>query len=118
MLAGALLGAAGIDKLDAHGKPLHAYAVIEIDEVMDQRVLQDILAKTSSVAERFGGWTITQAGSITGRDMVPPNQVVLIAFESIDDAQAWSTSAAEAELDQARDRAAKTRSFLVDDPRK
>lgn len=108
MLAGALLGAAGIDKLDAHGKPLRAYAVIEIDEVMDQRVLHDILVKTSSVAERFGGRTITQAGSITGRDMVPPN----------DDAQAWSTSSAEAELDQARDRAAKTRSFLVDDLRK
>lgn len=114
MLTGVLLGAAGIDNLNARGGPHQVYAIIEIDQVVDQRALRDVLAKTSSVAERFGGRTITQTGNITGRDLVPPNQVVLIAFDSIDDAEAWSTSAAEAELDQARDVLAKARSFLID----
>jgi uncharacterized protein (DUF1330 family) len=114
MLTG-VVAATGVDRLKAHGNSLHGYAIIEIDGVMDQGVLQDVLTRTSSVAASFGGRTITEAGSITGRDAVPPNKVILIAFDSIEDAEAWSTSAAEAELDRARDKAAKARSFLVDE---
>ena len=115
ILTGVAVATTGADRLKAHGNSLHAFAIIEIDEVMDQRVLQAVLAKTSAVAASFRGRTITDAGSITGRDAVPPNKVVLIAFDSIDDAEAWSTSAAEAELDQARDKAARARSFLIDE---
>ena len=114
ILTGVAIAAAGVDRFKAHGNSLHAYAIIEIDGVMDQRVLQDVLTRTSSVAASFGGRTITEAGGITGRDAVPPNKVILIAFDSIEDAEAWSTSAAEAELDRARDKAAKARSFLID----
>src|SRR6516162_4275427 len=98
ILTGVAIAAAGVDRFKAHGNSLHAYAIIEIDGVMDQRVLQDVLTRTSAVAASFGGRTITEAGGITGRDAVPPNKVVLIAFDSIEDAEAWSTSAAEAEL--------------------
>src|SRR5215471_1820304 len=115
ILTGIILGAAGVDKLNARSKPLRAYAVIEIDEIKDQRALQEILAKMSAVAQSFGGRTITEAGNITGRDAMPPNKVVLIAFGNIDDAEAWSTSSAEADLDEAREKAAKAGSFLIDD---
>jgi uncharacterized protein (DUF1330 family) len=114
ILTGVVIAATGVDRLKAHGNSHHAYAIIEIDGVMDQGVLQDILTRTSAVAASFGGRTITDAGNITGRDAVPPNKVILIAFDSIEDAEAWSTSAAEAELDRARDKAAKARSFLID----
>jgi len=114
ILAGVVIAATGADRPKAHGNSLHAYAIIEIDRVLDQGVLQDVLARTSAVAASFGGRTITDAGSITGRDAVPPNKVILIAFDSIEDAEAWSTSAAEAELDRARETAAMARSFLVD----
>jgi uncharacterized protein (DUF1330 family) len=114
MLISYLLGAVSVSGLQAHNKPPSAYAIIEVNEITDRMSLEAVLHKTREVSETFGGETLVEAHNIIGRDMVPPSRFAVIAFDSMEDAEAWSTSSAQSELDQARDTWAKGRSFLVD----
>jgi uncharacterized protein (DUF1330 family) len=114
MLTGYLLGGVSVSGLHANNKPPGAYAIIEVNEITDRTSLDAVFRKMREVSETFGGQTIVEAHNIIGRDMVPPNRFAVIAFDSMEDAEAWSTSSAQGELDQARDTWAKGRSFLVD----
>jgi uncharacterized protein (DUF1330 family) len=114
MLIGSLLGAVGISSLHAHKSLPSAYAVIEVDEITDPASFAAVLPRLRAVSEAFGGRTIVETNTITGRDAVPPRRFAVIAFDSMEDAEAWSTSSAQSELDRIRDTSAKARSFLVD----
>ncbi len=114
MLIGSLLGAVGISGLHAQKKLPGAYAIIEVDEIADQIALRAILPRIREVGEQFGGKLMIEAGRITGRDAMPPKRFAVIAFDSMEDAEAWSTASAESELDQIADKSAKGRSFLVE----
>jgi uncharacterized protein (DUF1330 family) len=117
MLIGSMLGAVGISSLHAHKRPASAYAVIEVDEITDQATFAAFFPKLRAVSEAFGGMIMIEANRITGRDAMPPKRFAVIAFDSMEDAEAWSAASAEAELDRLRDGSAKARSFLVDGAR-
>jgi uncharacterized protein (DUF1330 family) len=114
MLIGFMLGAVGVSGLQAHKKPAGAYAIIEVNEITDAMSLDAVFHEMRELSETFGGQTFIEARYITGRDVMPPRRFAVIAFDSMEDAEAWSTSSAEGELDQIRDKSAKGRSFLVD----
>ncbi len=114
MLAGYLLGAISVSGLQAHKRPPSAYALIEVGDITDPTGLEANFQKMRAVSETFGGQTIAEARNIIGRDMVPPTRLAVIAFDSMEDAEAWSRSAAQGELDRAREKSAKGRSFMVD----
>jgi uncharacterized protein (DUF1330 family) len=114
MLASYMLGASSVTGLQAHNKPAGAYAIIEVGEITEPTSLETVFHKMRDVSETFGGHTIVEARNIIGRDIVPPKRFAVIAFDSMEDAEAWSTPSAQGELDQARDTWAKGRSFLVD----
>jgi uncharacterized protein (DUF1330 family) len=114
LLIGFMFGAIGAGSLHAHKNPRSAYAVIEVDEITDQATFEAVFPKLRAVSETFGGRTIMEAGNITGRDRMPPRRFVVVAFDSMEDAEAWSTASAQGEVDHARDKSAKARSFLVD----
>ena len=114
MLIGSLLGAIGISGLHAERKLAGAYAIIEVNEIADQTALGAILPRIRAVSEEFGGRIIIEAARITGRDAMPPKRFAVIAFDTMEDAEAWSTASAEGELDQIADKSAKGRSFLVE----
>jgi uncharacterized protein (DUF1330 family) len=114
MLIGCMLGAAGVSGLQAHKKPPNAYAIIEVNEITDPMSLEAVFHKTRELSETFGGQIVTEGHRMIGRDMMPPRRFAVIAFDSMEDAEAWSTSSAQGELDHLRDQGAKGRSFLVD----
>jgi uncharacterized protein (DUF1330 family) len=112
MLVGLMLGAVG--SLHAHKKFRSAYAIIEVDDITDQATFEAAFPKLHAVSEAFGGKTIIEAHEITGRDTMPPKRFAVIAFDSMEDAEAWSTASAQSELDRIRDKSARARSFLVE----
>jgi uncharacterized protein (DUF1330 family) len=114
MLTGYMLGAVSVSGSQAHKKPPSAYALIEVNEITDPISLEAVLHKMRDVSETFGGQTIVEARNIIGRDVMPPRHFAVIAFDSMEDAEAWSTSSAEGALDRVRDKWAQGRSFLVD----
>jgi uncharacterized protein (DUF1330 family) len=114
MLIGFMFGALGAGSLHAHKNPRSAYAVVEVDEITDQATFEAVFPKLRAVSEAFGGRTIMEAGNITGRDRMPPRRFAVIAFDSMEDAEAWSTASAQGEMDHVRDKSARARSFLVD----
>ncbi len=114
MLIGALLGAVGIGDLHAHKKLPGAYAIIEVNEIADQAALGAIFPRIRELSEAFGGKIVVEANRITGRDAMPPKRFAVIAFDSMEDAEAWSTASAEGEIDRIADKSAKGRSFLVE----
>jgi uncharacterized protein (DUF1330 family) len=114
MLICFMFGALGVGSLHAHKNPRSAYAIIEVDDITDQAAFEAVFPQLRAVSETFGGRTIIEGGNITGRDRVPPRRFAVIAFDSMEDAEAWSTASAQGEVDQARDKSAKARSFLVD----
>ncbi len=117
LFAGVVIGAVGIGHPRASANAPAAYAIIEIGDVADQRTLEASLAQTRNAGEAFGGKTVITSARITGRDFVPPRGFVLMSFASVEDAEAWSASSAQAQADHARDAAAKARSFLAEEAR-
>ena len=62
----------------------------------------------------MGGHYLIRTDQITATDGTPPQRFVIIAFDSMDKAKAWSSSAAQKEVDVIRMKATKSRPFLVE----
>ena len=116
MLAGAGLGAAGVNGLHAQNKSPGAYAVVDISEMVDANLFKEqFLPKVTPTAlASMGGHYLIRTDQITGLDGTPPQRFVVIAFDNMDKAKAWSSSAAQKEVDAIRMKATKSRQFLVE----
>jgi uncharacterized protein (DUF1330 family) len=116
MLAGAALGIAAINALHAQGKAPGAYAIVDISEITDANVFrQQLLAKVTPAAlVPFGGQYIVRTENVTALDGTPPQRFVIIGFDSMDKAKAWSAAAAQKEVDAIRAKSTKSRQFLVE----
>jgi uncharacterized protein (DUF1330 family) len=116
MLAGAVLGAAAVNGLHAQSKSLGAYAVVDISEMIDANLFrQQLLPKVTPAAlATFGGQYAIRTDNITALDGTPPQRFVVIAFDSMDKAKAWSSSPSQKEVDAIRMKATKSRQFLVE----
>ena len=116
MLAGAALGAAAVNGLHAQVKGPGAYAIVDISEMTDANLFrQQLLPKvTPASLASFGGQYIVRTENVTSLDGVPPQRFVVIAFDSMDKAKAWSSAAPQKEVDALRMRSTKSRQFLVE----
>jgi uncharacterized protein (DUF1330 family) len=116
MLAGVAIGATAVNGLHAQGKAPSAYAVVEINEITDPEgfkvVTQRPTASTATVMQ--GGHYITRTDKITALDGTAPNRYVIIAFDSVEKAQAWNNSADQQKINAIRDKTTKSRSFIVE----
>ena len=61
-----------------------------------------------------GGRYITCTDKITALDGTPPKRFIVIAFDSTEKAQAFNNSAAQKEINDARYKFTKSRSFIVE----
>jgi uncharacterized protein (DUF1330 family) len=115
MLASATLGAAAIQGLHAQAKP-PVYAVVDISEIPDpegfKAVTQRPAASTETVKQ--GGRYIARTDKITALDGTPPKRFIVIAFDSLEKAQAWNSSPGQAEINAIRAKTTKSRSFVVE----
>jgi uncharacterized protein (DUF1330 family) len=62
----------------------------------------------------FGGRYIIRTDKITALDGTPPKRFVVIAFDSVEKAQAWKASESSKQVDVIRDKTTKSSQFLVD----
>src|ERR1700741_1016046 len=103
MLAGAALGAAGVSGLKAQGKPPGAYAIFAYSEISDPDAFQKALTKAPSAIKDSGGRLIVRAEKFTvlreGTTPFPLKRYVIIAFDSVQQAQAWHDSPVMKEVD-------------------
>jgi uncharacterized protein (DUF1330 family) len=114
MLAGAAIGAAAVNGLNAQTKAPGAYAVVDLSEITNPDVFKTLLPKAEPASAAFGGKFIIRTENIVGLDGTPPKRFVVIAFDSIDKAKAWDASPAQKEITDIRQRSTKSRQFIVD----
>ena len=116
LIAGIGIGAAAVNGLSAQGKPPGAYAVVDISEMTDANLFrQQLLPKvTPASLAAFGGQYIVRTENVTSLDGTPPQRFVVIAFDSMDKAKAWSAAPSQKEVDAIRMKATKSRQFLVE----
>jgi uncharacterized protein (DUF1330 family) len=101
LLTGIAIGATAIQGLHAQAKP-PTYAVIAVRKMNDAEAFKTVIAKGPAAAEAFGGKFVARTDQVTSLDGAPPVRFVMIAFDSVEKAQAWHNSAAEKEIDAIR----------------
>ena len=113
MLAGAALGAAAINKLNAQTAP-GAYVVVDISAITNDADFRTLIPKTGPSNAAFGGQFVARTENIVALDGTPPKRFVLIAFDTIDRAKAWFESPAQKEIYTINKRSTNSRTFIVD----
>ncbi len=116
MLASAMFGAFAVNSLNAQSKSPGAYAIVDISEMTDANLFREqLLPKvTPATVAAFGGQYLVRSENAVAIDGTPPRRFVVIAFDSMDRAKAWSTSQGQKEVDAIRMKATKSRQFLVE----
>lgn len=113
LLAGVAIGATAIGGLHAQSKP-GAYAVVDITEITDPETYKTLIPLAGPAMAGTSGQYIVRTDKITAVDGTPPKRFVIIAFDSMEKAKAWSASAAQKEVDAIRQKASKSREFFVE----
>jgi uncharacterized protein (DUF1330 family) len=113
LLAAAGFGAAAVTALNAQSKSPGAYVIGEI-EVINQEASKDYAPRLEPTFTPFGGHYVARAGKTLSFVGEPPKSISVIAFGSLERAQAWQDSAAYKEIKPLRDKAAKIRLFAVE----
>jgi uncharacterized protein (DUF1330 family) len=117
MLASGLFGAAAVvSVLNAQGISPGAYAIVDISEVTDPSLFrQQLLPKVTPAAlASSGGKYLVRTDTAISLDGTPPQRFIIIAFDSMDKAKAWSSSASQKEIDALRMKSMRSRQFLVE----
>ena len=112
VLAGAALCGAALQGLNAQSKPL-AYIVAEV-EVTDPGAYQTYLDRNTPLVASAGGRYLTRGEKIIALDGAPPKRFAIIAFDSVEKAQAYRELPAYKEIMPLRDKGARFRSFIAE----
>jgi uncharacterized protein (DUF1330 family) len=97
----------------AASKP-SAYVVIDVSATNDAQVFKTMVANAVTALVPFGGHLLIDADNPTGLDGVAPQHLLLVAFDSLEKAQAWKDSESFKAFDGDRRRAATSRVFVVE----
>jgi uncharacterized protein (DUF1330 family) len=114
LIAGVGAGGAIMQGLHAQAKP-PVYVVVDIFDVTDPEGFKAIppLAGPETLSA-FGGKYVIRTDKVTALDGTPPKRFVVIAFDSVEKAQAWKASESSKKVDVIRDKTTKSVQFLVD----
>jgi uncharacterized protein (DUF1330 family) len=114
VVIGIVVGSAGLDALKAQTKALPAYWVIEVVEVRDQAAFMASVHTVTPTVQPFGGRYIVFGGNPTADYGPAPRRVAVIAFDSMDNAQAWVNDPTAKALRADVRKYAEMRSYLVE----
>lgn len=113
LLAGTVIGAAGVQGLHAQAKP-KAYQVTE-SEIIDPAALATFNHAVQGAQRSTGGRSLKTRGRIVAVVGVAPKRVSLSEWPSVEAAQAWENSDARKKLAPLRDKAIKIiRQYIVE----
>ena len=114
MLSGFALGVFAVQGLHAQGTAAGAYVIVDINQINDPATFKTLLPKEPQTVAAFGGRFLTRTNYITGLDGVPPLRFIIIAFDSVQKAQAWNDSVPQTEINAIRMRSTRSSSFIVE----
>jgi uncharacterized protein (DUF1330 family) len=115
LIVGAAVGGAAVQGLHAQSKP-PAYVVIPILKINDAAAFKSgVVEKTMpAMLADAGGHYIVRSQKFTSLDGSPPERLAIISFDSVEKAQAWYNSAAEKDINAARDQSTNSLAFIVE----
>jgi uncharacterized protein (DUF1330 family) len=114
-VAGIALGAAALEGLHAQAKP-PAYVVVAVRSIKDADAFKTgVVDKASPAAlAAAGGRYVIRTQTIKSLDGPSPQRFVLLAFDSVEKAQAWYDMPAVKEINAARMKSTDSLSFIVE----
>jgi uncharacterized protein (DUF1330 family) len=114
MLAGSVIGAAGMSAIHAaQMKVAPAYIIAEV-EVSDPTTFKEYADKTPGTMEPFNGHYIVRGGKSVSLEGDAPKRFVISQFDSFEKAKAWEESPAYSAIKPIRQKSAKSRIFIVE----
>lgn len=113
MLAGITLGSLGTQMLKAQKSP-PAYFMAEVFEVSNPDQFKTYAAGVPATVEKYGGHYLVRGGKTESLEGEPPKRIVVLAFNSMADAQRWYSSPEYSAIRPIRQRSAKSRGFIVE----
>ena len=112
-LAGVLIGVAGGAIHAQQAKTAPGYVIAEV-EVTDLATMQKYGEKVPETLAAFNHHYVVRGSKTQSLEGEPPKGVVVIAFDSVEKAREWYDSPAYAAIRPIRQRAAKSRIFIVE----
>jgi uncharacterized protein (DUF1330 family) len=113
LLAGFALGAGAIQALHAQVQKKAGYVIAEV-QVTDQPAF-DAYAKKAVETVKAGNGRLLVRGKAEAKEGAPvQGMIVVLAFDSLADAEKWYTTPVYKELIAEREKAAKTRLIMVE----
>ena len=112
LLTGFALGGGAIGALKAQGNKPPAYVIAEV-EVTDPAGFQQYVAKLPPTLMPYHGKIVVRGTPDTKEGAAPNGIVGVLAFDNLEDAEGWYSSAAYREIIPLRQRSAKTRLLFV-----
>jgi uncharacterized protein (DUF1330 family) len=113
VLAGVLIGVAGGAIHAQQAKTPPGYVIAEV-EVTDLATMQKYGEKVPETLAAFNYHYVVRSSKMQSLEGEPPKGLVVIAFDSVEKAREWYDSPAYAAIRPIRQRAAKSRIFVVE----
>jgi len=115
LVAGAAIGGAAIQGLHAQAKP-PAYIVVPILKINDAAAFKaGVVDKANPAAlKAAGGEWVIRSTKFTSLDGPPPERLIILKFDSVEKAQAYSNTEAQKEIKAARIKSTNSLSFIVE----
>jgi uncharacterized protein (DUF1330 family) len=115
MLGGFMLGVFAVQGLNAEGTAAAgAYVIVDINQIDDPVTFKTMLPKEPQTITAFGGRFLTRTNYITALDGVAPLRFAIIAFDSVQKAQAWNESAPQSAVNAIRMKSTRSSSYIVE----
>lgn len=111
-IMGITLSSIATQVLTAQKSPA-AYYVAEV-EVNNQEQYNTYIAGVPKTIEKYGGHYLARGGKTVSLEGEPPKRIVVIAFNSVADAEKWYNSPEYSAIRPIRLRSAKSRGFIVE----
>jgi uncharacterized protein (DUF1330 family) len=111
MAIGAVGGGAVVRAAQAKVAPGYVFAQVE---VTDAAKFQEYAKQAPAIMESFGGRWVIRGGAITPLEGEAPKSLLVFAFDSVEKAKAWYTSAAYSAIRPIRQGAAKSTVYIVE----
>jgi uncharacterized protein (DUF1330 family) len=111
---GLTVGATAVTALRAQTSPPKAAYVIANVDISDKDAYRAYAAKVPDTLKPYNGRIIVRGAPISMEGAAPKGIVVMLAFDSLDNAQKWYASPAYSALIPERQKAAKAQLYVVE----
>ena len=114
LILGIAIGATVGSQLNAQTKTPAAYWVTETLEMTDQAAFMKAIPAVFPTVQKHGGKYIVLGGKIVADHGPEPKRITIIAFDSLEKAQAWLQDTDSVKTRTEALKYAKTRSYIVE----